>query len=110
MTTITIEVPDELLAKVTQHDRSVEEVVITLLEDAFGNGWGETQTASLSEADAIRHLYETGFLAKAENLDDEFADEWDSLPEEEKQAHLAEAEALVLKDSSLSRYIIENRR
>lgn len=110
MTTITIEVPDELLAKVAQQERSIQEIVVDLLEDALENGWRENQVTIPSEEDAIRHLYQMGFLAEAQSLDDELADEWDSLPEEEQQAHLDEVDTLILKDSLLSQYIIENRR
>ncbi len=110
MTTVTIDVPDSLLAKVAQQNLSIQEVVIAVLDDAFGNGWGEKQITIPSEEDAIRHLYQTGFLAEGESLNDELANEWDSLSEEEKQAHLDEVGALVLKDSPLSQYIIENRR
>lgn len=110
MTTITIEVPDELLAKVAQQKRSIQEIVVDLLEDAFANGWVKEKVFIPSEKEAVHHLYQTGFLAETESLDDELADEWDNLPEAERQAHLDEVDALVLKDSSLSQYIIENRR
>ena len=110
MTTITIEVPDELLAKVAQQERSIQEIVVDLLADAFENGWGKEQASIPSEEDTICHLYQTGYLVETESLADELADEWDNLPEEDKQAHLDEVDALILKDSSLSRYIIENRR
>jgi len=110
MTTITIEVPDELLAKVAQQERSIQEIVVDLLEDAFENGWAIEQIPIPSEEEAIRHLYQTGFLAETESLDDELADEWDNLPEEEKQVYFDEADSLILKDSALSQYIIKNRR
>ncbi|MBX3051490.1 MAG: hypothetical protein KF753_08460 [Caldilineaceae bacterium] len=110
MTTLTIEVPDELMAKLAQQERSIQEIVVDLLEDAFANGRKGQPITIPPEEEAIRHLYQTGFLTEAENLDDELADEWDNLPDKERQTHLGEVDALVLKDSALSRYIIENRR
>lgn len=110
MTTITIEVPDELLAKVTQQERPIQEVVVGLLKDAFENRWANEQMSIPSEEDAILNLYQTGLLAETQILDDEFADEWDNLPTVEKQVHLDEMDDLILKDSALSRYIIESRR
>lgn len=110
MTTITIEVPDELLAKVAQQERSIQEIVVDLLADAFENGRAKEEVSIPSEEEAMRHLYQTGFLAETESLDDKLADEWDNLPREEKQAYFDEADALILKDSALSQYIIENRR
>ncbi len=110
MTTLTIEVPDDLMEKLAQRQEPIQEMVIAILKDAFDNGRETSLFDESSEEYAVRHLYQMGFLSETENGDDPLANEWDGLPEEEKQMHLQEVESLMLKDSALSRYIIENRR
>ena len=110
MTTVTIEVPDALMAKLAREERPIQEVVIAVLEDAFGNGNGFASFAEPSKEEVIRQLCQIGFLSDAEPMDDPMADEWDRLPDAEKQIHLQGVDELVFLDSPLSRSIIENRR
>ena len=110
MTTLTIEVPDDLMTKLVRQQRTIQEVSIAVLEDAFGNGEGIAPYTEPSKEEVIRQLYQIGFLSDIDSTDDPIADEWDALPDYEKQKHLQEVDELVLMDSALSRYIIESRR
>lgn len=110
MTTLTIEVSDELMAKLARQERPLQEVVVDLLEDAFSNGLDAESATELSKEEVIRHLYQMGFLLDVDSTDDPIADKWDGLSDEEKRSHLQEVSELVMLDSPLSRYIIENRR
>ncbi len=110
MTTLTIEVPDDLMTKLIRQQRPIQEVVINTLENVFGDGGGIAPSTEPSTEEVIRHLYQIGFLSDLDSSDDPIADEWDALPDYEKQMHLQEVDELVLMDSALSHYIIESRR
>lgn len=110
MTTITIEVPDELLAKVAQQERSIQEVVIDLLEDAFDKNDRPVLPQSSTREDTLRELTSMGLIRAPGAWDSTAAKEWRSLPPAERQQHLRERKAMRFSGSPGATAVTEGRR
>lgn len=110
MTTITIEVPDELLAKVAQQERSIQEIVVDLLADAFANGQNAASNPEPTREEMIRRLVQAGLIREPGTFDSPAAKTWRDLPQAEKRRHLKERNALRFEGSPGATAIIEGRR
>lgn len=110
MTTITIEVPDALLAKVAQQERSVQEIVVDLLEDAFENGQNAVAALEPTREEMIHQLVQAGLIREPGTFDSPAAKAWRDLSQAEKHQHLNERNALRFEGSPGAAAIIEGRR
>ncbi|HRJ43083.1 MAG: hypothetical protein KJZ86_00655 [Caldilineaceae bacterium] len=108
MTTLTIEVPDELMAQLVGDDRPVQEVVVSALEKALGYKPAELLPEP-SKEEIVRRLMEVGLVREPSELDLPEAREWEDLPEDEKEQHLKEVAEMYFPDSPASRAVIRGR-
>lgn len=110
MTTVTIEVPDELMVKLARQERPVQEVVLAVLEDVFGNGRADSPVPELTREEMIRRLVQTGLIREPGTFDNPAAKAWRDLPQAEKRRHLTERKALRFAGSPGATAVLEGRR
>ena len=108
MTTLTIEVPDDLMAELVCQDRPVQEVVVDALERALAH---EPANASQgpSKEEIVRRLTEAGFIRDPSEWDTLGAKQWRDLPDAEKEQHLREVAEAYFPDAPASRAVIRGR-
>ena len=108
MTTLTIEVPDELMAELVGQERPVQEVVVVTLERALGYKPADTPQEP-SKEEIVQRLIESGFVRDPNEWDTSGAKAWRDLPDAEKEQHLKEAAEMYFPDSPASRAVIRGR-
>ena len=110
MTTLTIEVPDSLLAKVTRQNRPIQEVVVTLLEDAFEKEVEPAAPLAATCERMIQGLVSAGLIREPGMWDSPAAKEWRNLSAAEKRRHLEERKAMRFLGSPGATAVLEGRR
>ena len=110
MTTVTIEVPDRLLAKMARQDRPIQEVVVTLLEDAFEKEVEPAAPLAATRERMIQGLVSAGLIRKPGTWDSPAAKEWRNLSTIEKRRHLEERKAMRFLGSPGATAVLEGRR
>ncbi len=110
MTTLTIEVPDDLMAKLVRQDWPVQEVVVALLENALGKQESVAPAQKPSKEEIVRRLLEAGFVRDPSEWDTPGARAWRDLPDAEKEQHLKEVAEAYFPDAPASRAVIRNRK
>lgn len=108
MTTMTIEVPDALMAQLVDQDRPVQELVVSALEKALAYEPAE-KLPEPSKEEIVRWLIESGLVRDPSAWDTPGAREWEDLPNKEKEQHLKEAAEVYFPDSPASRAVIRGR-
>lgn len=109
MTTVTIEVPDDLMAELVGQDRPVQEVVVEALERALAHEPAETPQEP-SKEEIVRRLLESGLVRDPSEWDTPGARAWRDLPDAEKEQHLKEVAEAYFPDAPASRAVIRNRK
>lgn len=110
MTTITIEVPDALLAKVAQQERSVQEIVVDLLEDALEKNVRQARNTAPAREQTIRELVNAGLIQEPGVWDSPAARAWRNLSNADREQHLSERKTLRFEGSPGATAVIEGRR
>ena len=110
MTTVTIEVPDRLLAKVARQNRPVQEVVVALLEDAFEKETEPIAPSPPTREQMIRNLLQAGLIRESSTWDSPAAKAWRNLPVTKKRRHLEERKAMRFLGSPGATAVLEGRR
>jgi hypothetical protein len=109
MTTLIIEVSDELMAKLARQERPIQEVVVEALVRTLTN-----ESAAVSRQptkdEVVRRLQESDFIRDPNEWDTPGAEAWRNLPEAEKQQHLKERAEMYFPDAPASRAIIRGRK
>ncbi len=110
MTTLTIEVPDSLLAKMARQNRPIQEVVVTLLEDAFEKEVEPVAPLAVTREWMIQSLISAGLIREPGTWDNPAAKEWRNLSTTEKRRHLEERKAMRFLGSPGATAVLEGRR
>jgi len=104
MTTVSIDIPDNLLAELVGQDRPVQEVVVDVLARALGREPDNTPHQPTKE-EIVQRLRESGFVRDPNEWDTPGAKAWRDLPDPEKEQHLKEVAETYLPDAPASRSI-----
>jgi len=107
MTTVTIEVPDALMAQLVGDDRPVQEAIVSVLENALGYKSVE-MLPEPSREEIVQRLRESG-LVRDPGESDMRAQEWEDLTDDEKAEHIKEAAETYFPGSPASRAVIRGR-
>ncbi len=110
MTTLTIEVPDALMAKLARQERPVQEVIVAVLEDMFGEKARNQASPQPTREQVISDLVQAGLICEPGTLDSPAAKAWRDLPQTEKRRHLAERKALRFVGSPGATAVLKGRR
>lgn len=102
MSTLTIDVPNELLMRIEQSGRSAQEMIVEALERTLRN--------EPTRDEIIHRLAEAKVINAPNTWDSPSAQAWRDLPETEKAQHLKEVAETYLADAPASRSIIRDRK
>ena len=111
MAVLTIELTEELLAKLKKTGRPVQDVIIEVLERALPEHIEPiyTQRDNLSGEEVIRRLQDAGLLHDYEEWDMPEARAWRDLPEEKKREFIDAMDSIYFPNSEASRFLIDNQ-
>ncbi len=116
MTTMTIEVPDALMAQLVDQDRPVQEVIVSAAEAYFFDS-PESRAVircrmrrdeGLSRAERVDRLIRLGIVRNPGEWDTAYARRWRNLPDDEKRRFIEETRAMFFADSPASSFIMAN--
>jgi len=109
MATLTVELSDELLAKIERTGRPAQEVIVAALEQTLNGGLATTEEEVPREK-VTRKLIESGTVIDPSTWDDSYAQAWLARPEDERKKLIEEMNREWHPGSLASKAVIEGRR
>jgi len=110
VTTLTVDVPNELLAKIKQSGRSVQELIVESLERTLNDRAAISLIKEPTKDEIVQRLAEAKLIYMPNTWDSPAAQAWRDLPEDEKAQHLEERLHMRFAGSPAASAIIEERR